>query len=327
MRSSYLCCFFFFNDTATTEIYTLSLHDALPIITARRSIRSARTPATGPMVNHGTDLRARAKPTAVALPVSLLMYTASAMKVTKFPTSEIQSAYQRARSSRSLRTAKMATVRLTRESCMDWRLCGSRGHVPQIRRRSLRERDQDGLASAKEVWISKPLGVGQSLPELPGPVLLGPEPGPEFRACRSEPNRGPVATNPIPGHTDPSHPQGNHRSDQDVISPRPPTDEEGLVTLDGVGQKRDLALMFLDAVGGNRRLDRDGWVPALSHQDPPDPSSPGGVDVLCDDVHHAWLEQGKFAHGPDRSVPAGQADQAGVSTCDLRRLRAMPIGH
>src|SRR5258708_22560780 len=28
--------FFFFNDTATTEIYTLSLHDALPICTLRR---------------------------------------------------------------------------------------------------------------------------------------------------------------------------------------------------------------------------------------------------------------------------------------------------
>src|SRR5437763_16327617 len=27
--------FFFFNDTATTEIYTLSLHDALPIFEAR----------------------------------------------------------------------------------------------------------------------------------------------------------------------------------------------------------------------------------------------------------------------------------------------------
>src|SRR3712207_8422638 len=27
----YLSFFFFFNDTATTEIYTLSLHDALPI--------------------------------------------------------------------------------------------------------------------------------------------------------------------------------------------------------------------------------------------------------------------------------------------------------
>src|SRR3989442_3398040 len=30
-RVSILCFFFFFNDTATTEIYTLSLHDALPI--------------------------------------------------------------------------------------------------------------------------------------------------------------------------------------------------------------------------------------------------------------------------------------------------------
>src|SRR6266498_4560395 len=27
----FFLCFFFFNDTATTEIYTLSLHDALPI--------------------------------------------------------------------------------------------------------------------------------------------------------------------------------------------------------------------------------------------------------------------------------------------------------
>src|SRR2546430_2811920 len=33
-----LCCFFF-NDTATTEIYTLSLHDALPI-----SLRVGRRP-------------------------------------------------------------------------------------------------------------------------------------------------------------------------------------------------------------------------------------------------------------------------------------------
>src|SRR5476651_2872200 len=29
-------CFFFFNDTATTEIYTLSLHDALPIYTVHQ---------------------------------------------------------------------------------------------------------------------------------------------------------------------------------------------------------------------------------------------------------------------------------------------------
>src|SRR3989475_4780693 len=31
MAMSLICCLFFFNDTATTEIYTLSLHDALPI--------------------------------------------------------------------------------------------------------------------------------------------------------------------------------------------------------------------------------------------------------------------------------------------------------
>src|SRR6266566_10147809 len=31
--------FFFFNDTATTEIYTLSLHDALPILAARDRLR------------------------------------------------------------------------------------------------------------------------------------------------------------------------------------------------------------------------------------------------------------------------------------------------
>src|SRR4030066_2451476 len=33
MYICFLLLFFFFNDTATTEIYTLSLHDALPICT------------------------------------------------------------------------------------------------------------------------------------------------------------------------------------------------------------------------------------------------------------------------------------------------------
>ena len=40
--------FFFFNDTATTEIYTLSLHDALPIWGARSLlVRSAGRGAGG----------------------------------------------------------------------------------------------------------------------------------------------------------------------------------------------------------------------------------------------------------------------------------------
>src|SRR5258705_1156726 len=36
---SHFFFFFFFNDTATTEIYTLSLHDALPISSTTRSPR------------------------------------------------------------------------------------------------------------------------------------------------------------------------------------------------------------------------------------------------------------------------------------------------
>src|SRR5258708_26903321 len=35
-----VCSLFFFNDTATTEIYTLSLHDALPIFDNRIGIGS-----------------------------------------------------------------------------------------------------------------------------------------------------------------------------------------------------------------------------------------------------------------------------------------------
>src|SRR5438309_11650326 len=43
--SSFFFFFFFFNDTATTEIYTLSLHDALPIWTRDAP---ARWTAVGP---------------------------------------------------------------------------------------------------------------------------------------------------------------------------------------------------------------------------------------------------------------------------------------
>src|SRR2546430_1669231 len=41
-------CVFFFNDTATTEIYTLSLHDALPIFApAQPAIATTQDPASG----------------------------------------------------------------------------------------------------------------------------------------------------------------------------------------------------------------------------------------------------------------------------------------
>src|SRR5258708_17230633 len=39
--------FFFFNDTATTEIYTLSLHDALPISSGRARISTVASACDG----------------------------------------------------------------------------------------------------------------------------------------------------------------------------------------------------------------------------------------------------------------------------------------
>src|SRR2546421_5969577 len=55
--------FFFFNDTATTEIYTLSLHDALPI-SGRRAAprgRAARSPR-GPRRSWSAPPRAPPSP-------------------------------------------------------------------------------------------------------------------------------------------------------------------------------------------------------------------------------------------------------------------------
>src|SRR3712207_9414791 len=57
--------FFFFNDTATTEIYTLSLHDALPISAACRRAENAprgctrRGRAATPRAEWGTAPRTR----------------------------------------------------------------------------------------------------------------------------------------------------------------------------------------------------------------------------------------------------------------------------
>src|SRR5688572_32296500 len=56
--SSYHYLFFFFNDTATTEIYTLSLHDALPILlgSGERIEADAVVDARGPGPAEALDL-------------------------------------------------------------------------------------------------------------------------------------------------------------------------------------------------------------------------------------------------------------------------------
>src|SRR6267378_8436504 len=58
------CCSFFFNDTATTEIYTLSLHDALPIrLRTRENHSSSCGGSTGSTTTrseeHTSELQSR----------------------------------------------------------------------------------------------------------------------------------------------------------------------------------------------------------------------------------------------------------------------------
>src|SRR2546421_6741288 len=74
MRCLVISFFFFFNDTATTEIYTLSLHDALPIFisraagtmplaitadTASPAVRSALKSARPRSEEHTSELQSR----------------------------------------------------------------------------------------------------------------------------------------------------------------------------------------------------------------------------------------------------------------------------
>src|SRR3712207_8106568 len=69
---------FFFNDTATTEIYTLSLHDALPISTQRAAAVSREAPP--PMHRQARRTReARCRPCAARrLPRPNRLHRASA---------------------------------------------------------------------------------------------------------------------------------------------------------------------------------------------------------------------------------------------------------
>src|SRR5256885_8848973 len=62
-RRPSLCFFFFFNDTATTEIYTLSLHDALPIFHAAEADLAHGTHHGAALVDrHAVDDAAHARP-------------------------------------------------------------------------------------------------------------------------------------------------------------------------------------------------------------------------------------------------------------------------
>src|SRR3712207_8347804 len=81
--------FFFFNDTATTEIYTLSLHDALPISQSSRATQYQRVDARNTM---------RTPPSMIVPSATLLKdrrrrsgFAASASTRSEEHTSELQS--------------------------------------------------------------------------------------------------------------------------------------------------------------------------------------------------------------------------------------------
>src|SRR2546427_1933325 len=87
--------FFFFNDTATTEIYTLSLHDALPILnslrkqdrhplkTACKSISSAETWVTSPSPTNLTAMLPDRKSTRLNSSHSQISYAVFCLKKKK----------------------------------------------------------------------------------------------------------------------------------------------------------------------------------------------------------------------------------------------------
>src|SRR2546422_8449662 len=85
--------FFFFNDTATTEIYTLSLHDALPICraatTAVRGATSAPAEARRAASRSRSCCRGRAR--REAAPAAMSEAAAAPRNRSEEHTSELQS--------------------------------------------------------------------------------------------------------------------------------------------------------------------------------------------------------------------------------------------
>src|SRR5689334_24768734 len=85
--------FFFFNDTATTEIYTLSLHDALPISVGwhgaadRRRVGHGR----GHVAGHGAVLDGNRKSTRLNSSHSSISYAVFCLKKTKNRTKKSRS--------------------------------------------------------------------------------------------------------------------------------------------------------------------------------------------------------------------------------------------
>src|SRR2546426_12829347 len=80
--------FFFFNDTATTEIYTLSLHDALPILRVCSNNNGIILPATCPVTTPADP-----EPTTYVLTTIDVTYTYVDRKSTRLNSSHLVISY------------------------------------------------------------------------------------------------------------------------------------------------------------------------------------------------------------------------------------------
>src|SRR2546430_8620210 len=99
MRDATASFFFFFNDTATTEIYTLSLHDALPIsahlraagVRRRRGWSGRRSCATSGGRRDERGARTDRKSTRLNSSHSQISYAVFCLKKKKTPITVYQS--------------------------------------------------------------------------------------------------------------------------------------------------------------------------------------------------------------------------------------------
>src|SRR6266496_1889492 len=88
LDSAFQLCVFFFNDRATTEIYPLSLHDALPIPpssppSGRRTCRTARRPGRRGAARRGSADRKSTRLNSSHVEISYAVFCLKKKKGTK----------------------------------------------------------------------------------------------------------------------------------------------------------------------------------------------------------------------------------------------------
>src|SRR2546426_11367033 len=85
--------FFFFNDTATTEIYTLSLHDALPILRAVPGLERAAMTRPGYAIEYDFYPPTQLTPWLETKPVEHLFFAGQDRKSTRLNSSHLVISY------------------------------------------------------------------------------------------------------------------------------------------------------------------------------------------------------------------------------------------